>query len=71
MPQQCLLYQLVQVGLEAANWVTILLRMYSRFIEYNGFQAEIIDFSASENHSDICTDSVSLRITGPFAYRLF
>lgn len=58
-------------GLEAANWVTMLLRMYSRYIDSFGFKAEIIDFKSSEEHSGICTDSVSLRITRRFCIWLF
>lgn len=58
-------------GLEAANWVTMLLRMYCRFIENNGFKAEIIEHSPSEEHSSICTDSVCIRITGDYAYGFF
>lgn len=55
-------------GLEAANWVTMLLRMYSRYADYYKFKLELLDMKASEEHSDKCTDSVSLRISGPYAY---
>ncbi len=55
-------------GLEAANWVTILLRMYLRYAESNSFQIEILDLKPSEEHSQICTDSVSIRIDGKYAY---
>lgn len=55
-------------GLEAANWVTMLLRMYSRYADANGFKIELLDMKPSEEHSAICTDSVSIRIDGPYAY---
>jgi peptide chain release factor 2 len=55
-------------GLEAANWVTILLRMYCRWAGSNDFKIEILDTKPSEEHSAICTDSVSIRIEGPYAY---
>lgn len=58
-------------GLEAANWVTMLIRMYCRFIENNGFKAEIIEHSPSEEHSSICTDSACIRISGQYAYGFF
>ena len=57
-------------GLEAANWVSMLLRMYSRFANQNNFQLEILDLKPSEEHSQICTDSVSIRINGKFAHGL-
>jgi peptide chain release factor 2 len=55
-------------GLEAANWVTMLLRMYSRYSDSQGFKIELLDMKPSEEHSAICTDSVSIRIEGPYAY---
>lgn len=55
-------------GLESANWVTILLRMYLRWADTNGFKTEILDEKPSEEHSAICTDSVSIRIEGSYAY---
>jgi len=55
-------------GLEAANWVSMLLRMYLRYAEANGFKTEILDFKPSEEHSAICTDSVSIRIEGDYAF---
>jgi peptide chain release factor 2 len=58
-------------GLEAANWVTMLLRMYVRYAEGNGFKSEIIDEKRSEEHSSICTDSVSIRVEGPYAFGFF
>jgi len=55
-------------GLEAANWVTMLLRMYSRYADSHKFKIELLDMKLSEKHSDICTDSVSIRVEGPYAY---
>jgi peptide chain release factor 2 len=55
-------------GLEAANWVSILLRMYLRFTDQKQFTAEILDMKPSEEHSSICTDSISIRVEGPYAY---
>jgi len=55
-------------GLEAANWVTMLLRMYCRYANDYGFKLEILDTKPSEEHSAICTDSVSIRVIGPYAY---
>ncbi len=58
-------------GLEAANWVSILARMYLRYADSNSYQLEILDEKHSEEHSDICTDSISIRIEGPYAYGHF
>lgn len=55
-------------GLEAANWVTMLLRMYLRWADNYKFNAEYLDMNPSEEHSSICTDAVSIRIEGPYAY---
>jgi peptide chain release factor 2 len=55
-------------GLEASNWVTLLLRMYSRYAESYKFKLELLDMKSSEEHSSICTDSVSIKIDGPYAY---
>lgn len=55
-------------GLEAANWVTMLLRMYARYADSNGYKLELLDMKPSEEHSAICTDSVSIRIDGPYAF---
>src|ERR1035437_471624 len=58
-------------GLEAANWVTMLLRMYVRFADSQGFDIKILDNNPSEEHSSICTDSVSISIEGDYAYGFF
>jgi peptide chain release factor 2 len=55
-------------GLEAANWTTMLFRMYSRYAAANDLKIELLDMKPSEEHSSICTDSVSIRIEGPYAY---
>jgi len=55
-------------GLEAANWVTMLLRMYSRYADSYKFKLELLDMKPSEEHGAICTDSVAIRVEGPYAY---
>src|SRR5271170_2439420 len=55
-------------GLEAANWVSMLLRMYSRYADARGFKIELLDRKDSEEHSAICIDSVSIRVEGPYAF---
>lgn len=57
-------------GLEAANWVSMLLRMYLRYLESYKFETEILDFKPSNEHSSICTDAVSIRVSGKYAYGL-
>lgn len=58
-------------GLEAANWTDMLLRMYLRSADILGFKSEIIDMNRSEEHSSICVDSVSIRISGQNAYGFY
>jgi peptide chain release factor 2 len=58
-------------GLESANFVTMLLRMYTRYADSQGYSVEILDDKPSEEHSTICLDSVSIRIEGPYAYGFF
>ena len=58
-------------GQESANWVSMLLRMYCRFADAHGFSVEMLDQKASEEHSAICLDSVSIRIAGDYAYGFF
>lgn len=55
-------------GLEAANWVSMLLRMYSRYADTRGFAVEVLDLKHSEEHSSICIDSVSIRVEGAYAF---
>jgi peptide chain release factor 2 len=54
-------------GLEAANWTTMLLRMYSRYVSTK-FKVEIMDMEPAKEHSSICTDTVTVRIDGPYAF---
>lgn len=58
-------------GLEAANWVTMLLRMYCRYADSYKFSTEVLDMKPSEEHGGICTDSVSIRIEGSYAFGFF
>lgn len=55
-------------GLEAANWVSMLLRLYCRYADQSGFKVEILDLEPSKEHSAICIDSVSMSISGNYAY---
>lgn len=55
-------------GLEAANWTTMMTRMYLRWADSYKYEVERLDFNPSEEHGAICTDSISLRISGPYAY---
>jgi peptide chain release factor 2 len=49
----------------------MLLRMYTRYADSQGFKVEILDEKPSEEHSAICTDSVSIRVDGPYAFGFF
>jgi peptide chain release factor 2 len=53
-------------GTEACDWANMLLRMYSRWAERNGFSAEIIDILESEGG----IKSATMQVRGPFAYGL-
>jgi len=55
-------------GLEAANWVNMLLDMYVRWGVFEDYNVEILDMKRSESHSAICIDSVSIRFLGKNAY---
>lgn len=55
-------------GLEAANWVSMLYRMYCRYADSYKFKLELLDMKASDEHSSICTDSVSIRVEGSYAF---
>jgi peptide chain release factor 2 len=55
-------------GLESCNFVNMLLRMYCRWADQNGFNTEILDLQPSEEHSAICIDSVSIRVEGEYAF---
>lgn len=52
-------------GTEAQDWAEILLRMYSRYAERQGFKAEVLSINHGEEAG---IKSVTLNIQGPFAY---
>ncbi len=52
-------------GTEANDWVNMLKRMYERFISSLGYKTELIDFLEGDEAG---FKSVSLKVTGPFAY---
>jgi peptide chain release factor 2 len=54
-----------QGGTEAQDWAEMLLRMYLRWIEAHGFEAEIIEASAGEVAG---IKSATVLVTGPYAY---
>lgn len=58
-------------GLESANFVTMLYRMYARYADSQGFKIELLDEKKSDEHSSICTDSVSIRVEGSYAFGFF
>lgn len=55
-------------GLEASNWVFMLLRMYLRFCEAKGYKTFILDEHRSEENSATCIDSITLQVSGDYAY---
>ncbi len=52
-------------GTEAQDWVAMLLRMYLRWMEDQGYRSEVIDSSDGEEAG---LKSVTLTVTGPYAY---
>lgn len=52
-------------GTEAGDWTAMLLRMYTRFCESQGWSVEVIEESRAE---EVGFKSVALKITGRFAY---
>ncbi|MCW5588654.1 MAG: peptide chain release factor 2 [Legionellales bacterium] len=52
-------------GTEAQDWAEMLLRMYLRFIESKGFQAEIIELSQGEVAG---IKSATVKVEGEYAY---
>lgn len=52
-------------GTEACDWVSMLLRMYTRWAEYRGYSVETVDFLPGEEAG---VKSVTLRISGEYAY---
>jgi peptide chain release factor 2 len=51
-------------GTEACDWVSMLLRMYTRWAERKGLSAQIVDFLEAEGG----LKSVTLHVTGDYAY---
>lgn len=54
-----------QGGTEACDWVEMLLRMYTKFIESSGWQSEILDIRKGEEAG---ISSVTLEVKGEFVY---
>jgi len=54
-------------GTEACDWVSMLLRMYTRWAENHGFKTAIIDMSEAEGG----IKSVTVEMTGEYAFGLF
>jgi len=54
-----------QGGTEAMDWTSMLLRMYSRFIERKGWQSEEIDYTQGDEAG---IKSVTLQVAGKYAY---
>lgn len=52
-------------GLEATDWASMLLRMYSRYFEHNGFKYEVTDLNNEEAGG---IKSATIKVTGPYAY---
>lgn len=51
-------------GTEACDWVSMLYRMYRRWIDAHGFQAEVIDLLEAEGG----IKSVTVEVKGPYAF---
>jgi peptide chain release factor 2 len=54
-------------GTEACDWANMLLRMYIRWAERQGFTAEVVEFTEGEETG---YKSVTLTVTGEYAYGL-
>jgi peptide chain release factor 2 len=54
-----------QGGTEAMDWTSMLFRMYSRFIERQGWSAEEIDYTAGDEAG---IKSITLEVSGNYAY---
>jgi len=54
-------------GTESCDWVSMLFRMYSRWVETKGFKAEVLDYLAGEEAG---IKSVTMEIQGDYAFGL-
>ena len=52
-------------GIDAADWAEMLLRMYSRWAERNGFSSELLDYNPGEQAG---IRNATIVIRGPFAF---
>ena len=52
-------------GTESCDWVSMLLRMYTRFFQQNKFSFEELDMTAGEEAG---LRSITLKVSGPFAF---
>lgn len=52
-------------GTEACDWASMLLRMYVRYAERNGFRVDFMEYTAGEEAG---VKSCTLLISGPFAF---
>ena len=54
-----------QGGTEAMDWTSMLYRMYSRYVERKGWEAEEIDFTPGDEAG---IKSITITVTGSYAY---
>lgn len=52
-------------GTESMDWADMLYRMYLRFLSQKGYKVNVLDYQAG---SDAGIKSVSIEVSGPFAY---
>jgi peptide chain release factor 2 len=52
-------------GTDSQDWAAMLQRMYLRWIERHGFEAEVLDFSEGDEAG---IKSVTIAVNGPYAY---
>jgi peptide chain release factor 2 len=52
-------------GTEAQDWAEMLMRMYLRWAEKNGYKTDILDYQAGEEAG---VKSVTFTVSGPYAY---
>jgi len=52
-------------GTESCDWADMLLRMYRRYCEVHGFEAEVLEYSPGDEAG---VKSVTLLVSGPYAY---